>query len=336
MGHFDLRYVEDYGHQSVIVFFVLSGYVIANVAEARETTSRAFLVARFARLWSVLVPAMALTLVCDTLGRAFGHNLDAYSSSPIDYPFVRLGAALTFMSQSWVSIQPFSDYAAWSLSLEFWYYIIFAAAWFLPAGRYRVAGIGLAMLFSGHKGLLLMPAWLMGMILQRSARLRRLGATASVSCFLGGFLALCWLGAPSVYWWARGVTAGLIGPWLTYHFAEARAFWYDWILALAFTVHLAGARWVMGRIPIERVALPIRWCAGISFASYLFHMPLLALFAAFLSREHGLLAVGMTLTAICLLGPPVERSKGWWRRLIEQGLNSTVLHPLAKPRFRAR
>jgi len=50
---FDLPWIADYGHQAVIVFFVLSGYVIANIAETREATPRAFLVARFSRLWSV-------------------------------------------------------------------------------------------------------------------------------------------------------------------------------------------------------------------------------------------------------------------------------------------
>ena len=47
---FDLHSVPRWGHQAVIVFFVLSGYVIGHVADTRETTLRAFLVARLARL----------------------------------------------------------------------------------------------------------------------------------------------------------------------------------------------------------------------------------------------------------------------------------------------
>jgi peptidoglycan/LPS O-acetylase OafA/YrhL len=323
---FNLPWITDCGHQAVIVFFVLSGYVIANVAETRESAPRTFLVARLARLWSVLVPAIALTIVCDTLGRTFGSNLDSYKFSPIDHPLVRLGAALTFMSQSWVSIQPFSDYAAWSLSLEFWYYITFAAFFFLPPGRYRVIGVGIAILFCGHKGLLLLPVWLMGVSLQRCTRLRQFSGIVNTMFWLVGLLLLCWLGTPGMYWHARGITVGIIGPWLTNQLSEARAFWFDWILGFAFTLHLLGARTVTNWIPIERVARPIRWCAGISFACYLFHMPLLDLFAAFLPRDQGLLGIGLTIAVISLLGPPVERSKHWWRRKIEQFLNGRVFN----------
>jgi peptidoglycan/LPS O-acetylase OafA/YrhL len=55
---FDLPNGPRWGHQAVMVFFVLSGYVICNVADTRETDVCSFLVARLARLWSVLLPAM--------------------------------------------------------------------------------------------------------------------------------------------------------------------------------------------------------------------------------------------------------------------------------------
>jgi hypothetical protein len=55
---FDLPNLPRWGHQAVMVFFVLSGYVICNVADTRETDVCSFLVARLARLWSVLLPAM--------------------------------------------------------------------------------------------------------------------------------------------------------------------------------------------------------------------------------------------------------------------------------------
>src|ERR1700712_2326164 len=44
---FDLPNIPRWGHQAVMVFFVLSGYVICHVADTRETTLRVFLVARF-------------------------------------------------------------------------------------------------------------------------------------------------------------------------------------------------------------------------------------------------------------------------------------------------
>jgi hypothetical protein len=45
----------------VVIFFVLSGYVVAFVADTRERTWRAFWVSRFARVYSVALPAPLLT-----------------------------------------------------------------------------------------------------------------------------------------------------------------------------------------------------------------------------------------------------------------------------------
>jgi len=53
------------GAPAVSVFFVLSGYVIAHVLSTREKTPLEFTASRFARLYSVLLPALAITAVCD-------------------------------------------------------------------------------------------------------------------------------------------------------------------------------------------------------------------------------------------------------------------------------
>ena len=187
-------------------------------------------------------------------------------------------------------------------------------------------GVTIAMLFCGHKGFLLLPIWLMGVALQRCTRCRRFSNMVNAMFWLAGLLLLCWLGTPAMYLRARGITGEVLGPWLINQLSEARAFWFDWILGFVFAMHLLGARVVTNWIPIERIARPIRWCAGISFTSYLFHMPLLDLFAAFLPKDEGLLGVGLTLATICLLGPPVERSKHWWRRQIDRSLNGRVFN----------
>ena len=70
---------------------------------------------------------MVFTVACDVIGRTFGHNSAAYALVPVNFPLVRVGAALAFVSESWVSIQPLSNRVIWSLCAEFWYYIFFAA-----------------------------------------------------------------------------------------------------------------------------------------------------------------------------------------------------------------
>ena len=48
-------WAHQFGHESVIVFFVLSGLVIAYVSQQRENTLESFTVSRLARRWSVVL-----------------------------------------------------------------------------------------------------------------------------------------------------------------------------------------------------------------------------------------------------------------------------------------
>lgn len=311
---FDLPHTPIWGHQAVIVFFVLSGYVIAHVADTREPTGHAFMVARFARLWSVLVPAMLLTIACDAIGRTWGTDPRAYAEAPINLPLIRVGAVLLFLSETWVSIQPLSNGVVWSLCAEFWYYVLFAAWTFLPPGRTQRLALAAAALLAGFKALLLLPIWLLGVTLQRWQAPRRLGKPAASAAFLTGLAALAWVLHGRTYDDPIDWTRALIGAGPMRLLAQARMFWLDWLVGIAVAVHLFGARLVARHLPLQPLAPVIRWCAGISFAAYLFHMPLLHLCAAFLPRTQGWTAIGLTLAAIALLGPPVERSKRWWQR----------------------
>jgi peptidoglycan/LPS O-acetylase OafA/YrhL len=66
------------GPDAVMVFFVLSGFVIAFTVEKKDATIGHYICSRLARLWSVLVPALALTIILDYLGMylfpVFYHN----------------------------------------------------------------------------------------------------------------------------------------------------------------------------------------------------------------------------------------------------------------------
>lgn len=305
------------GHHAVIVFFVLSGFVISHVAATREQSARRFIVARLGRLWSVLVPAMVLTVLCDVIGRNFGSHPEAYAYSPIDYPLIRIGATLAFLSQSWVSIQPFSNFAAWSLPIEFWYYMLFACWVFLPRGRKRTVALIAAAALCGFKGLLLLPVWLTGVALHRGVGIRRQEGPSALAMFAAGGAIFIWLTVLGPYGQIQAVNVRVLGPWLAHELDQARLFWFDWISSAAIALHIAGAGAVVDRLPLARIARFIRWCASISFSAYLFHEPLLHLCAAFLPREYGLAAMGITAVTIAAIGPVVERTKGAWRVRLE-------------------
>jgi peptidoglycan/LPS O-acetylase OafA/YrhL len=315
---FTMPHAPTWGHEAVIIFFVLSGYVISHVADTRETDARTFIVARLARLWSVLVPAMALTAVCDFVGRHYGIDRSIYAASPANMPMVRLAAPLVFLSETWVSIQPLSNGVVWSLCAELWYYMLFATWNFVQPGRRRLTLLAAAALLAGHKALLLMPIWLMGVALQRSRALRRFATPRrSAVLFAGAFVLIACILLRGGYVPPTHAMQRLASPWLYKQLAQARVFWFDWLVGALVTAHLLGARTIASRLPLERIGAPVRWCAGVSFAAYLFHVPLLDLCAAFLPKSQGLLALALTLAVIGTLGRLVERSKRWWRRRID-------------------
>src|SRR5579875_667998 len=61
--------VAPFGGDAVIVFFVMSGFVIAHATARGERSAATYFVNRAARIYSVAVPAIALTLACDFIGR---------------------------------------------------------------------------------------------------------------------------------------------------------------------------------------------------------------------------------------------------------------------------
>ena len=70
--------VGELGGEAVLTFFVLSGLVITGAAVQKHDSSLDFINTRLARLWSVIIPAVALTVLCDTAGQhlslpAYGH-----------------------------------------------------------------------------------------------------------------------------------------------------------------------------------------------------------------------------------------------------------------------
>jgi peptidoglycan/LPS O-acetylase OafA/YrhL len=117
---------NDFGHDAVTIFFVLSGFVIPYAARSREPDPRGFAIARLTRIYSVAIPCLALTYVFDRIG----HGVDPalyIGLSPTGSPLLRLGIGAVMLNETWVSVQMLSNTPYWSISYEFWYYVIFAA-----------------------------------------------------------------------------------------------------------------------------------------------------------------------------------------------------------------
>jgi len=151
------------GHEAVIVFFVLSGYVIALTTERKDKTLRQYTIARLSRLYSVVIPSLVLTYTADCIGVAF--NPHVYAGVPEDQIATRLLAAITYTSQIWfLDISIFSNTPYWSLPYEFWFYVLWGLYFYLDHVIRNIL-LSVVVLLIGPKILLYLPIWLLGVII---------------------------------------------------------------------------------------------------------------------------------------------------------------------------
>ncbi len=151
----------NFGDEAVIVFFVLSGFVISYVGTEKESEPKIFLFKRFARLYSVLIPAVLFSFFVDFLIKTVPFHQFLISSA-----FV-IKDTLTFTTDNWSTRTVFhSNTVFWSLSYEFWYYIFFLFS-FLFKGKSKYIFISVLVLFLGYKIILLLPIWLLGVYLYK-------------------------------------------------------------------------------------------------------------------------------------------------------------------------
>lgn len=308
------------GNDAVMLFFVLSGFVIAHAGARDAGQPRAYLAARLARLWSVCLPALLLTALLDGLGMQFAPQAYQFDWYGHDWPVLRLLASALFLNELWFfSIQPFSNTPYWSVGYEFWYYMLFGA-WVCLAGRRRLLALALLTLLVGPKILWLLPVWLAGVWASRTRRADRLsGPAAAALCVLtlAAYLGYRFSALPELLQAASARLAGpLYGP-----LGWSRDFLANYLVGALVALHFVGARRLLRdghRVPglLER---PVRWLAGLSFALYLFHNPLLQFFSALslatgLSHYRGAIVLLAPLLVVALLGHRVERGKAPLKR----------------------
>ena len=176
------------GSDAVVVFFVISGFVIAYAAREKDAAASSYVFARATRLYSVVLPAVLLTLLLDFLGSRIdpgGYDGWWWNPAPAWEVLVR---TMTF-STEWggEGFRPGTNGPFWSLSYEAAYYILFGAFVFL-AGFRRALVIALLLLAVGVKPLLLMPSWLFGVWLYHRGSAAVPSLALGVACFAGAGL----------------------------------------------------------------------------------------------------------------------------------------------------
>lgn len=145
------------GHQAVIGFFVMSGFLVGGAVIAqvkkRKDFLQEYLIHRFARIYMVTAPAIALTLVLDTTGRTIFAGSGAYESSlfPGHLSYGVAFGNLVNLQGIWTTYFG-TNGPLWSLACEFWYYITLPllllpfARNYSPALRFGGFALGVALM----------------------------------------------------------------------------------------------------------------------------------------------------------------------------------------------
>ncbi|MBX9605146.1 MAG: acyltransferase family protein [Gammaproteobacteria bacterium] len=332
------------GHHAVITFFVLSGMVIAWVREHGDSTFRAYAISRVVRIYSVLLPTLALSIPAAYLGARLSPGLYAdyaLPREPLEFGLALLSNLLLTNANTGVRVSNFANTPIWSLCYEFWYYVFFAAVSFPRRRATRLLlGLGLGLLL-GAKVLLLMPLWFLGVVVQRHwLRREPTGALAWALFLLPPALYLL---AYFLAWPQRvhEFSLALVGPRLrTLGYSQHVLF--DSLLALGIAAHFVGANRLAPRFGalLERFERPIRAVAAYTFSLYLLHYPLLHFFAAVLQHDprsvaSGLLLWGLTLGSAIAIGAFTEGKRQALKALVTRLLSRPAGPPVVEMRSRA-
>jgi len=276
-------FMSGLGHQWVIVFFVLSGYLVGGSVlrqVSRERWSwREYSLNRLTRLYIVLIPALLLGGMIDLTGLHYFAASDVYAAHHgmrlmMDAPanHVTLGALLgNYLFLQGILVPVFgTNGPLWSLSYEFWYYVAFPLLFFALWKRSPIAvrllsfvGVCAVVVFIGRKVALMGLIWLMGVAIHRlpairiSVHVRRLLGLVAVLATTVGCLAWC---------------------------KDSHSPFSDYVLGIAIALLVYSIVHGVSGSPSGWVRKAIQYSAKSSYTLYLVHLPLLILLTAWIGQ----------------------------------------------------
>lgn len=116
-------------HLAVMAFFVLSGFIIAHVSTKTPALS-IYMQERITRIYSVLVPAVILTILLDRFGRSINPDFYQTFSAASQYALRLFVNVLGLQGWRGHRIQFGTNSPLWSIGYEMFFYIVFGFLFF--------------------------------------------------------------------------------------------------------------------------------------------------------------------------------------------------------------
>ena len=323
-------------HNAVIVFFVLSGLVIATSVTRKRPDAADYAAARANRVLPVAIAAV----VFSTLAFASRDWIGDLGDGP-QRPLGLSGFAmpLLFMSESPVGAQPYWNAPYWSLVYEVWFYAIFGAAVFLRGGR-RTLAVALLMVLAGPRVLLLLPVWLTGVWLAHRGHRLLLTPQAGARYLAASIIAMIFI-TDLADTGLSGRAVALAGLAPRHLGIGSEYFLTDYAMGLAVAAAFVGLRALCPAMAglLNRAAVPAKFFAAMSFTLYLFHWPILCVlktagFGAGNSLPGFIGIIGLVVIACAAIALVTERPGSAWKRLVAAGV-ALALHSGSARRARA-
>ena len=261
-------FVTGAGHSAVMVFFVLSGYFISSSVfrsvEKNDWSWGEYALNRLTRLYVVLIPALLLGVFWDCLGMKMFGVSGVYGGhrAQLPQPILERETLLIWFGNLFflqeIRVPPFGGNAAlWSLSYEFWYYLLFPLCLLgllrktpLKLRCIYLAVAGGVLTFVGKAVVIYFFIWLIGIVLSRLKSNSRVGHPA--------FISSCFIVLLSVFYLSKTV----------------RFPYWDFALAIAFACAMYGILNVRDHSGYASYRRYSHFFSGISYSLYLAHLPL--------------------------------------------------------------
>ncbi|MFC5462177.1 acyltransferase family protein [Massilia niabensis] len=308
------------GRESVVIFFVLSGFVIAYTTERKDGGLRAYCVARCTRIYSVALPILLLAFAAGGLLLAAGivPMGEVYQLAKL---WLYLPLHLLFMGELWTISEPPTLLAPyWSLGYEVWYYVLFGALFYLR-GRRRIIVAASILLFIGPKLWLLLPVWASGVLVYHWQKRLTIPRPLALAGWWAT-LALLVLFKESGTDAALRALADATWPFPGLPLKSADRYLADYVVCMLVAANFLCAKSAVFS-SLLRLEKPVRALASYTFTLYLVHALVMRLWMLLYPHDRN---SGVDVAALVVViglvtwvvGQVTEHRKGWFEGIFNR------------------